>query len=748
MKFTIASTPVKHLQFSNLAYLHPDDIGHQSYLICGNLVTRVSTYPTIQKGEIGLNKFMRSQAGVELGEKHEFKVFDDLSVINCEEERHVVFEIKFVDERIVDRKVVDIVEMISIVKKAFNAHILTYGQSILFVMNGEFVQAKAVCTSKQRVKIDDLTTIYFKLSSGKNIMKFSNVPYDINALPTQLNDDIRIGNLNLSEEEMKEEQPDLFNADFTFNTLGIGGLEKQLNVLFRRAFASRAYPPEVAEKMGAMHTKGVLLYGPPGTGKTLIAKKIGQVLNCKTKEVVNGPEIFDSFVGGSEKKIRQLFAEAIQDWKDSNGKTQCLHLIIMDEIDAICKKRGNAGDNTGVRDNVVNQLLSMIDGVDTPNNFLIIGMTNRLDLIDPALLRKGRFDVQIEIGLPNEEGRMQILKIHTQKLQENKFLSSDVDFASIVERTKNYTGSDIMGLVASARSFAMSRGIDVKNQKVETKNIKEFSELLKVTMEDFNRALLESKPSFSVDEDDLKSFVGKGIITHGLEFEKLKEKCSLIMKQIDKGENTFLSSVLLTGSRKSGLTALAASLALETKFPFVKVVSPSKMIKMISEYEQCQYISDAFQDSYRSDKSVIILDNVERLIQLVRIGPRFSNLVLQTLMTCIRTPPPKGRKLLIIGTSSMSSSLQDLDLVEQFDRVLRVPNVKGVDNIKDVIESIAGEPIFTSKQDLDLFMDAICDQYGESVPIKVLVSVTDVLVANKGSKMEDIIELFDLKSAN
>jgi vesicle-fusing ATPase len=152
------------------------------------------------------------------------------------------------------------------------------------------------------------------------------------------------------------------------------------------------------------HVKGMLLYGPPGTGKTLIARQIAKALDCEKPKIVNGPEIFDKYVGGAEKKIRELFADARAD-QDENEDESNLHVIIFDEIDAICRTRGSTSGGTGVHETVVNQLLSMMDGVDALNNVLIIGMTNRKDMIDPAILRPGRLEIHLEIGLPDERGR-------------------------------------------------------------------------------------------------------------------------------------------------------------------------------------------------------------------------------------------------------------------------------------------------------------------------------------------------------
>merc|ERR1719410_3247732 len=221
----------------------------------------------------------------------------------------------------------------------------------------------------------------------------------------------------------KVERQQIINPDWDFSKMGIGGLDTQFNAIFRRAFASRVFPPEIMEQLGCKHVKGILLYGPPGTGKTLMARQIGKMLNSREPKIVNGPEILDKYVGESEANIRRLFTEAEEEEKRM-GVNSGLHIIIFDEIDAICKARGSTGGNTGVNDTVVNQLLSKIDGVDQLNNVLIIGMTNRRDMIDDALLRPGRLEVSIEIGLPNEPGRVQIINIHTRTMVQHKKMAA------------------------------------------------------------------------------------------------------------------------------------------------------------------------------------------------------------------------------------------------------------------------------------------------------------------------------------
>lgn len=199
----------------------------------------------------------------------------------------------------------------------------------------------------------------------------------------------------------------------------------------------------------------MLLYGPPGTGKTLIARKIADALNCQKPKVVNGPEIFDKFVGEAERKIRELFEDAEKEMKEKGDESD-LHVIIFDEIDAICRQRGSGGaGGTGVGDNVVNQLLSKMDGVDSLNNILIIGMTNRKDMIDSAILRPGRMEIHLEIGLADFKGRLQIFEIHTKVMKKNDLLDDDVDLEFLANATKNYTGAEIEAVCRSATSYTL-----------------------------------------------------------------------------------------------------------------------------------------------------------------------------------------------------------------------------------------------------------------------------------------------------
>uniref|UniRef100_A0AAQ4QJY6 Vesicle-fusing ATPase n=1 Tax=Gasterosteus aculeatus aculeatus TaxID=481459 RepID=A0AAQ4QJY6_GASAC len=283
----------------------------------------------------------------------------------------------------------------------------------------------------------------------------------------------------------KEARQTIINPEWNFEKMGIGGLDREFSDIFRRAFASRVFPPDIVEQMGCKHVKGIMLFGPPGCGKTLMARQIGKMLNAREPKVVNGPEILNKYVGESEANIRKLFADA-EDEQKRLGANSGLHIIIFDELDAICKQRGTGASSTGVHDTVVNQLLSKIDGVEQLNNILVIGMTNRPDLIDDALMRPGRFEVKMEISLPDEKGRVQILTIHTNKMRGFNLLAPDVDIKELATETKNYSGAELEGLVRAAQSTAMNRHIKATST-VEVDMEK--AEKLQVTRSDFMGSL-------------------------------------------------------------------------------------------------------------------------------------------------------------------------------------------------------------------------------------------------------------------
>ncbi|XP_068616279.1 vesicle-fusing ATPase-like, partial [Brachionichthys hirsutus] len=354
-----------------------------------------------------------------------------------------------------------------------------------------------------------------------------------------------------------------------------------------------------------------------------------------------------------------------------------------DEIDAICKQRGSMAGSTGVHDTVVNQLLSKIDGVEQLNNILVIGMTNRPDLIDEALLRPGRMEVKMEIGLPDEKGRIQILHIHTAKMRQHDLLTRDVDIKELAVETKNYSGAELEGLVRAAQSTAMNRHIKASNT-VEV-NI-ETAEKLQVCRLDFLGSLNNDiKPAFGTNQEDYASYIMNGIIRWGDPVSAVLEDGELLVQQTKNSDRTPLVSVLLEGPPNSGKTALAAKISEDSQFPFIKICSPDKMIGH-SEIAKCQAIKKIFEDAYKSQLSCVVVDDIERLLDYVPIGPRFSNLVLQALLVLLKKPPPKGRKLLIIGTTSRKDVLQEMEMLDAFSTTVHIPNISSGEQLVDALE--------------------------------------------------------------
>eukprot|EP00934_Nitzschia_sp_Nitz4_P004464 Nitzschia sp. Nitz4//scaffold30_size153850//68395//70650//NITZ4_002777-RA/size153850-processed-gene-0.41-mRNA-1//-1//CDS//3329547261//4454//frame0 len=520
----------------------------------------------------------------------------------------------------------------------------------------------------------------------------------------------------------------LFTGDFDFEKLGIGGLDSEFNQIFRRAFASRIWPAHIIQQMGINHVRGMLLFGPPGCGKTLIARQIGKALNAREPKIVNGPEILNKFVGGSEEKIRELFAEAEKEQLEM-GDNSMLHIIIMDEMDAICKQRGTVKDGTGVSDSVVNQLLSKIDGVDSLNNILLIGMTNRKDMIDDALLRPGRLEVHVEIGLPDHKGRLQILNIHTRNMKKANRITKETlnRLPELAEKAKNFSGAELEGLVKAASSYALTRCVDVKDlsKAPDTKN-------LVLQYSDFERALEDVEPKFGAKATELKAFYRNGFVPYGDSFDMLMGTLERLVEQVRVSDKTPLMSVMLQGPAASGKTAIAAKLAVDSGFPFVRMIAADEMIGY-AETSKSQMIHKAFMDSYKSPLSLIFLDDIERLIDYVPIGPRFSNTVLQTLLVLLKKiPPDEGRRLLIVGTTSNAHLLEDLGLVNAFGVTLGVPLLEEPKDICEVLRVAA----HMNEKDARSIAKSM---HGKAIGIKQLLMVAEM--AKQGSDKKGTVDV-------
>ena len=417
-----------------------------------------------------------------------------------------------------------------------------------------------------------------------------------------------------------------------------------------------------------------------------MARQIGKMLNAHEPKIVNGPEVLNKFVGQSEENIRNLFKDAEAEYK-AKGDESKLHIIIFDELDAICKqRRGGSDGGTGVGDSIVNQLLSKMDGVDQLNNILIIGMTNRLDLIDEALLRPGRLEVHMEIGLPSEVGRLQILKIHTAKMSTNKALADDVDLEELASISKNFTGAEINGLIKSATSFAFNRHVKVGTlASIDEASI----DNMQICRKDFLDAFSEVQAAFGANDESFAACAKFGIVHFSPGIEWIFNDCHLSVSSVRSNiERGSISSLLLHGPTGSGKTSIAAHIAKNSDFPFIKMISPESMVGM-SEQSRIMEITSVFNNAYKSKLSLIIIDCIERLLDYVPVGPRFSNSILQTLQVCIKRIPPNNRSLLVLSTTSRRELLDDLDMADCFTAQVLVPQIDSLDAALIVLKDTA-----------------------------------------------------------
>ena len=258
----------------------------------------------------------------------------------------------------------------------------------------------------------------------------------------------------------------------------IGGLSDAIQRI-REMIELPLRHPELFERLGITPPKGVLLYGPPGTGKTLLAKAVANESEANFYSI-NGPEIMSKYYGESEERLRQIFEEA-----EKNAPS----IIFLDHIEIIGIDRSKA--KSGIQITLSTELLALMDGLRSYKRVVVIGATDRIELIDPALRRPGRFDIEIELKLPDKKSRLEILKIHTRKIP----LADNVNLEKLAEITEKYTGADLAALCSRAALNALKRLVpDVKNISPDI-----FFKI-KVSMEDFEAALKEVLPSYKRKE--------------------------------------------------------------------------------------------------------------------------------------------------------------------------------------------------------------------------------------------------------
>ena len=439
---------------------------------------------------------------------------------------------------------------------------------------------------------------------------------------------------------------ELFKGNFNFLELGIGGLDKQFEIIFRRAFTSRLIPNKVLENLGINHVKGIILHGPAGTGKTLIARQIGKILNCKEPKIINGPSLLSSYIGKSEENVRELFADAFADKKNKE-----LHLIMFDEFDSLAKRRGGSGPDSSVADKIVNQLLSMIDGPESLNNILLIAMTNRLDMIDEAILRPGRFEIQIEISLPDVKGRLDILKIHTSKMDKAGYLKH-VNLDEIAELSKNFTGAELESVVKNAVSYSISKVIDPSD--LSSLN----SIIPLITQEELLKSVKEIKPQFGSISKEIEIITS---INFELYSQNYSKSYNEILEKIQNLTNGNLLTLLIKGDTFVGKTTLACMVAKNCGLNCIKFVNSETLMKTSSMFRE-NILYDIFEQGYKSESFVLILDSIEKIIEYSKLGNMYNNKILQTIYTMMSKIIESNKKIVIILTSSNETLMEITEL--------------------------------------------------------------------------------------
>ena len=369
----------------------------------------------------------------------------------------------------------------------------------------------------------------------------------------------------------------------------IGGLDEELD-LVREMIELPLSEPEVFARLGVEPPKGVLLYGPPGTGKTLIAKAVANEVNA-TFVTISGPEIMSKYKGESEEKLREKFEEA---------RENAPAIVFFDELDSIAGKRDDGGD---VENRVVGQLLSLMDGLDARGDVIVIGATNRVDSLDPALRRGGRFDREIEIGVPNEAGRREILQVHTRNMP----LSDDVDLDRFASRTHGFVGADLESLAKEAAMTALRRS----RRGEAAVPLAE----LEVTRADFEAAMAGVEPSAMREYvaeapsvgfeavgglDDTKATLERAVtwpLTYGSLFEAAATEPT--------------SGVLLYGPPGTGKTLLARAIAAESGVNFIHVAGPELLDRYVGESEKA--VREVFERARQAAPAIVFFDEIDAI---------------------------------------------------------------------------------------------------------------------------------------
>ena len=453
----------------------------------------------------------------------------------------------------------------------------------------------------------------------------------------------------------------------------LGGLKNEI-LKIREMVELPMRHPELFDKIGIEAPKGVLLYGPPGTGKTLLAKAVAGETNAHFISL-SGPEIMGKFYGESEEKLREIFTQA-----EENSPS----IIFIDEIDSIAPKRDEVSGDVEKR--IVSQLLTLMDGMKSRGKVVVIAATNRPDSIDPALRRPGRFDREIEIGIPDDKERFEILSIHTRGMPIDK----NVDLEQISKITHGFVGADLEVLSKEAAMRSLRRilpEIDLDEEKVSS----EILQKIQITSEDFRDALKEVRPSAlrevqvqipNVSWDDVGGLDQlKEELREAVEWPiKYKEAFDYVNVETPKG-------ILLYGPPGTGKTLIAKALAKMTESNFISIKGPELLSKWVGESEKG--VREIFRKARQAAPCIIFLDEVDALVPRRSSGGSGSH-VTENVVSQILTEIDGLEELhnvLIIGATNR------LDIVDEallrpgrFDRIIEVPNpdAKGRQHIFEI----------------------------------------------------------------
>ena len=450
----------------------------------------------------------------------------------------------------------------------------------------------------------------------------------------------------------------------------IGGLTDEVKKI-REMVELPLKHPEIFERLGVEPPKGVLLHGPPGTGKTLLAKAVANESEANFI-LLNGPEVMSKFYGESEKKIRDIFEEA-----EKNSPS----IVFIDEIDAIAPQREETSGEVERR--VVSQLLTMMDGLQSRGRVVVIGATNRPNSIDPALRRPGRFDREVELRVPDKNGRLQILKIHTRCMP----LTKDVDLDKLSSVTHGFVGADLSALAKEAAMIVLRRLLPKLELKEDEEIPEEVLKELKVRKKDFDEALKVVRPSAMREVLVETPNIGWNDVG-GLETVKqeLKEAVEWPLKYPDAFLRLGIKppkGILLYGPPGTGKTLLAKAIAKESEANFIQVKGPSLLSMWVGKSEEG--IRKVFNRARQVSPCIVFFDEIDSLAgkRGLEMGTKVTERVLNQMLSEMDGIEDLSN-VIVIGATNRPDMLDSALLRPgRFDRILLVgaPSKEGRENI-------------------------------------------------------------------